>query len=163
MCTNLEHAYFYVSLSMYEVITLNTLPNVLILGVCCVTIVLAKKNLCLCILPMILYSVEGEGVEDTASHEEEEHSLGLLHECFCRRPQTSEAGPLSSGEGPSLELFLAMDNEHRLSHGIPGLPHQLLGAFGSIMYMMQMTFTNSLSSSNCELSVFMVAGDAVFL
>ncbi len=141
------------------VITLNTLPCVLMLGFCCVKTVLAEKKLHLCILPMLLCSVEAEGFEDTASHEEEEHSLGLLHESFRRRPPTSEAGPLSSGEDPSLEPFLAMDDGSRRSHGIPGLPHHLLGALGSKMYMMQKTFTNSLSSSNSELGVFMVVGE----
>lgn len=96
-------------------------------------------------------SLEGEGFEDGASHEEEDQSLGLLHESLRTRPQASEAGPLSSGEEPPLEPFLTLDEGSRRSHGIPGLPHHLLGALGSKMYMMQKTFTNSLSSSNSEL------------
>ena len=67
-----------------------------------------------------------------------------------RSRYANEAGQLSSGEEPSLEPFLSMDEGTRRMHGIPGLPHHLLGALGSKMYMMHKTFSNSLSSSNSE-------------
>ena len=61
-----------------------------------------------------------------------------------------------SEEEPSLEPFLALDEGTRRLQGmpsIPGLPHHLLGALGSRMhYMMQKSFSNSMSSSNSKLS-----------